>query len=102
MEDAGEDTLYGAVGADVLNGGTEEDFLFGGPGNGDRLEGGPGGDGYNCGEGIGDIVIGFNPAEGDYYMDEEGTDLATVDAAAETRCWMRSINSDLLLGGIAT
>ena len=48
---------------DLIAGRAGDDRLFGAEGN-DVLEGDKGGDYFNCGDGI-DIVLDFNPAEGD-------------------------------------
>ena len=57
------DTLVGGIDDDLIVGRAGDDRLFGAEGN-DVLEGDAGGDYFDCGEGI-DIVLGFNPAEGD-------------------------------------
>jgi Ca2+-binding RTX toxin-like protein len=57
------DTLVGGIDDDLIVGRAGDDRLFGDEGN-DVLEGDAGGDYFDCGEGI-DIVLGFNPAEGD-------------------------------------
>jgi Ca2+-binding RTX toxin-like protein len=57
------DTLVGGIDDDLIAGRAGDDRLFGAEGN-DVLEGDKGGDFFNCGDGI-DIVLDFNPAEGD-------------------------------------
>jgi Ca2+-binding RTX toxin-like protein len=53
---------------DLIVGRAGDDRLFGAEGN-DVLEGDVGADYFNCGDGI-DIVLGFNPAEGDIITDD--------------------------------
>src|SRR6476646_7439717 len=63
---------YGDSGDDIVFGGFDDDFLVGGDGNNemyggdgdDVLQGGPGANYFDCGGGF-DIVVGFNPAQGD-------------------------------------
>jgi hypothetical protein len=61
------DYLYGDEGDDTLNGADGNDNLYGGPGD-DILIGGPGADYFDCGDGQ-DVVIDFNPAQGDTHAD---------------------------------
>jgi Ca2+-binding RTX toxin-like protein len=57
------DTLVGGIDDDLIAGRAGDDRLFGADGN-DVLEGDKGADYFNCGDGI-DIVLDFNPTEGD-------------------------------------
>jgi Ca2+-binding RTX toxin-like protein len=68
--------LYGGHGDDILFGGFDEDYINGGPGNDelygwfgdDILEGGPGADYFDCGDGQ-DLIVDFNPLQGDTHAD---------------------------------
>jgi hypothetical protein len=72
----GNDKLYGGPDNDVLMAGIGSDLLIGDKGNDelyagpddDVLIGGPGADYFDCGEGY-DIIIDFDPAEGDTHAD---------------------------------
>ena len=57
------DVLNAGPNDDYLNGGKDHDELYGGFGS-DILEGGSGADYFDCGDGI-DVVIDFDPSEGD-------------------------------------
>ena len=57
------DVLSGGPNDDYLNGGKDHDELYGGFGS-DVLEGNSGADYFDCGDGI-DVVIDFDPSEGD-------------------------------------
>jgi uncharacterized repeat protein (TIGR01451 family) len=59
----GNDDLRGGAGNDVLRGGAGRDLLRGGPGD-DRLLGGTGPDRFSGGPGV-DVLLDFNPAQGD-------------------------------------
>lgn len=70
----GNDVVYGNLGADLLHGGQGDDVLYGGQGadtlvggaGTDVLVGGLGADLYVLGAEAGrDLIVGFNPAEGD-------------------------------------
>lgn len=75
--DAGDDQIYGADGDDLLDGGGGLDYLYGGFGSDvlqgggadlavDKLVGGPGSDTFfETGEPWADLLIDFNPANGD-------------------------------------
>ena len=62
----GSDVIYGNDGGDFIQGGPGIDSLYGGPGN-DVLSGGEGADYFDCGSGR-DSIDDFNPAEGDYAL----------------------------------
>jgi hypothetical protein len=72
----GNDKIYGGQGSDVLFGGFGSDLLVAGPGNDelyagpqdDVLIGGPGADYFDCGDGQ-DVILDFNPAQGDTHAD---------------------------------
>ena len=57
------DTLVGGIDDDLIVGRAGDDRLFDAEGN-DVLEGDAGADVFDCGDGI-DIVLGFNPGDGD-------------------------------------
>ena len=62
------DTLVGGIDDDLIVGRAGDDRLFADEGN-DVLEGDKGADYFACGEGI-DIVLDFNPKDGDIINDE--------------------------------
>lgn len=62
-----DDILMASFGGDFLVGDKGKDELYGGPGD-DVLIGGPGPDYFDCGDGY-DIIIDFNPANGDTHAD---------------------------------
>ncbi|MGA7368322.1 MAG: calcium-binding protein [Nitrososphaeraceae archaeon] len=62
-----DDILMASFGGDFLVGDKGRDELYGGPGD-DVLIGGPGPDYFDCGDGY-DIMIDFNPANGDTHAD---------------------------------
>jgi Ca2+-binding RTX toxin-like protein len=62
-----DDILMASFGGDLLVGDKGRDELYGGPGD-DVLIGGPGPDYFDCGDGY-DIVIDFNPMNGDTHAD---------------------------------
>lgn len=62
----GSDVIYGNDGGDYIQGGPGIDSLYGGAGN-DVLSGGEGADYFDCGPGR-DSIDDFNPAEGDYAL----------------------------------
>jgi Ca2+-binding RTX toxin-like protein len=62
----GSDVIYGNDGGDFIQGGPGIDSLYGGAGN-DVLSGGEGADYFDCGSGR-DSIDDFNPAEGDYAL----------------------------------
>lgn len=65
--DDGDDAVFAGPNDDYLNGGKGNDELYGQDGD-DTLEGGPGADFFDCGPGF-DIVVDFNPSEGDVTND---------------------------------
>jgi Ca2+-binding RTX toxin-like protein len=80
---AGNDTVRGGQGDDVLHGGAGDDYLTGDLGN-DTLEGGPGADSFRAFAGGGsDVVIGFNPAEGDRIVLDPGTSYVATQSGAD-------------------
>jgi Ca2+-binding RTX toxin-like protein len=62
-----DDILMASFGGDFLVGDKGRDELYGGPGD-DVLIGGPGPDYFDCGDGY-DILIDFNPMNGDTHAD---------------------------------
>ena len=66
--DAGNDTLYGGIGNDTLNGGADNDILIGGTGN-DILTGGAGADTFVWGigdaDGSTDVITDYSQADND-------------------------------------
>jgi Ca2+-binding RTX toxin-like protein len=62
-----DDILMASFGGDFLVGDEGRDELYGGPDD-DVLIGGPGPDYFDCGDGY-DIIIDFNPANGDTHAD---------------------------------
>lgn len=62
-----DDILMASFGGDFLVGDKGRDELYGGPGD-DVLIGGPGPDYFDCGDGY-DIIIDFNPMNGDTHAD---------------------------------
>jgi Ca2+-binding RTX toxin-like protein len=62
-----DDILMASFGGDFLVGDKGKDELYGGPGD-DVLIGGPGPDYFDCGDGY-DIIIDFNPMNGDTHAD---------------------------------
>lgn len=65
--DDGDDAVFAGPNDDYVNGGNGNDELYGQDGD-DTLEGGPGADFFDCGPGF-DIVVDFNPSEGDVTND---------------------------------
>jgi Ca2+-binding RTX toxin-like protein len=62
-----DDIIMASFGGDFLVGDKGKDELYGGPGD-DVLIGGPGPDYFDCGDGY-DIIIDFNPTNGDTHAD---------------------------------
>lgn len=65
--DDGDDAVFAGPNDDYVNGGSGNDELYGQDGD-DTLEGGPGADFFDCGPGF-DVVVDFNPSEGDVTND---------------------------------
>lgn len=65
--DDGDDAVFAGPNDDYLNGGKGNDELYAQDGD-DTLEGGPGADFFDCGPGF-DVVVDFNPSEGDVTND---------------------------------
>lgn len=65
--DDGDDAVFAGPNDDYLNGGKGNDELYAQDGD-DTLEGGPGADFFDCGTGF-DVVVDFNPSEGDVTND---------------------------------
>ncbi len=65
--DDGDDAVFAGPNDDYVNGGNGNDELYGQDGD-DVLEGGPGADFFDCGTGF-DIVVDFNPSQGDVTND---------------------------------
>lgn len=93
---AESDFLVGGDGFDFIDGGADDDLLFGngaadiliGGGGDDMLRGGEGGDRFVFEDALDghDVIVDFNPAEGDWIdldvlFDTLGTDVVSRDAA---------------------
>jgi Ca2+-binding RTX toxin-like protein len=65
--DDGDDAVFAGPNDDYLNGGKGNDELYAQDGD-DTLEGGPGADFFDCGPGF-DVVVDYNPSEGDVTND---------------------------------
>jgi hypothetical protein len=65
--DDGDDAVFAGPNDDYINGGNGNDELYAQDGD-DTLEGGPGADFFDCGPGF-DVVVDFNPSEGDVTND---------------------------------
>ena len=107
----GQDTLEGGDGADTIRGGQDDDSVSGGAGadwlSGDRgadtLSGGGGADIFHSFDGADiDLILDFNPAEGDRILLDAGTTWQVSQDGADTLVELLGGGRLILQGVLAT